>query len=1496
MKTTSLRLLEKIEHQEMLSLAWGFADGSLSRAATLELAREAITSGAAGEDPEDLLEYLIEKRLVFEIHDERIRSRFAETVRLLSRLRQLFPGRPWFGAARLVSDFRVDLRRRKYPRRDRNAQALIKEYASILGPTQTMQNLWSTLTGGFHLASFQERATLRLLEGLPDSGTIITAGTGSGKTMAFYLPALMRVAESILPNEHWVKVLAIYPRTELLKDQLSEVFTRSRGLDEVLRKGQRPISIGALFGSTPGWANSDAIKNAKWKSNRRGFVCPWFKCPHCGNDLLWLSEDIKNGREALNCAGVTCGYRIPEEFLTLTRNSLQRTPPDILFTTTEMLNSRMSDLGMRGLFGIRVPRDRKPLFALLDEVHTYVGTTGAQAALVLRRWRHLMGDPVTWCGLSATLGEASRFFSELTGVDADKVIEITPGADEMVEEGAEYQVILKGDPTMQASLLSTSIQTAMLIARMMDTIRQPVSEGVFGQKVFVFTDDLDVTNRLFDNIRDAEAYDIFGREDNSRYPLAALRGATQPADPLRDADGQRWRSCEEIGRDLQHRLLVGRTTSQDAGVLADADVIVATSTLEVGYNDERVGAVLQHKAPRNMASFLQRKGRSGRVRGMRPLTVTILSDYGRDRVAFEAYEHLFDPALPPQFLPIGNQYILRMQAVFSMMDWLCADAYGRTNKGWAWDVLSRPTKDHAFKELLRDRLKQLAKGEVRVLVALATHLKHALRISDDEVTSLLWDPPRSLMLEVVPTLVRRLFRDWSLAYGDQLDLQVNYHPLPDFIPRNLFSDLSLPEVQLILPPATVRDPEKQETLPIVQTLQQLAPGRVTRRFAPERGGLCHWAAIDVNAGDQELTITAYAERNEYVGTFDGKSDDGRSLNVPVYRPWTIRLAQARPNMVLPTSNAFPVWCSSLGGRGTPVSVATPARSTWFDYVPEVRFFLHRFRGSVAVRRFAHEVRCNIRRRDGDRQPLVRYVDDAGNPAAVGFEVEVDGFYLDFALPSEEELLSLELPAELKASSRLAFHRHLLLADSEFPVEINSLQREWLHQILISAAIARALRDGTSLGIAACAVLDEDPVRAFSHVMSSLFALQEVTTEADEVAEEEGEDDPGERERVRHVSRLEENLQACLGRPEVIGRLRAMAPELDHPTGALYGAWLRRTLHETLAEAVLQACINTAPRQAATDSLVADLEEVESSRARVWITETTLGGAGVIQAFAEAFASEPRALFRAIEAALAPTDLELANQGLKEFLILACKDPEIQEITARMRSTYDHDSRATLRRTLYQILGRRGIDPGHAFSVSLNARILKSGSNPKWDNFLALVLQTWDELEARFGVSIGVREMCFASLQILEIRAALNEVVQIPGHGTFTDAENIQILGGTLWPRGIEIRQRTLQSYNPFRGRRVTDPALVRALLLRDKNPPIHIDSPNWATCLAQALESAGTACLVGKRASDGLLRSILVRVLCSPVDIGFFQFYPVIERIERTDKETRVSLSLREYV
>lgn len=125
---------------------------------------------------------------------------------------------------------------------------------------------------------------------------------------------------------------------------------------------------------------------------------------------------------------------------------------------------------------------------------------------------------------------------------------------------------------------------------------------------------------------------------------------------------------------------------------------------------------------------------------------------------------------------------------------------------------------------------------------------------------------------------------------------------------------------------------------------------------------------------------------------------------------------------------------------------------------------------------------------------------------------------------------------------------------------------------------------------------------------------------------------------------------------------------------------------------------------------------------------------------------------------------------------------------------------------------------------------------------------------------------------------------------------ISVLSGLLWPRGIEIRQRTLQSYNPFRSRRVTDPALIRQLILSPGIPVVRLDDDGWHESLIQHLAVSGVAQLAADHTNEKKIRGAIMRVIVSPVDVGYLQFYPFVERIERGANETCVAFSMREHV
>ena len=364
----------------------------------------------------------------------------------------------------------------------------------------------------------------------------------------------------------------------------------------------------------------------------------------CHGKLIWLNKDGEN--QVLTCE--SCKAKVHS--LIFTRKALSSQPPDVLVATTEMLNRSLS-FGSPSLRLFIGKRGSRPEFLLLDEIHTYSGVHGAQIAHLIRRWKNqIWNKNVHIVGLSATLADPNGFFCDLTGLFPHQVEVVAPREEELRDAGRQYFLALRGDPASKTSLLATTIQASMLVRRMLDQNLGTPSEGTFGSRLFVFTDKLDLVNRLHEQLRDAEGWKADGVARKPQGSLALLRKLGEQ-DSQRDKAGQLWRFAETQLITLTRSAKVGLTSSQSSGVGDKDDIVVATASLEVGFDDPKVGAIIQHKAPRDAASFLQRRGRAGRDPSMRPWAVVVLSDYGRDRLAFQAYDTLADPVVPPINLP-----------------------------------------------------------------------------------------------------------------------------------------------------------------------------------------------------------------------------------------------------------------------------------------------------------------------------------------------------------------------------------------------------------------------------------------------------------------------------------------------------------------------------------------------------------------------------------------------------------------------------------------------------------------------------------------------------------------------------------------------------------------------------------------------------------------------------------------------------------------------------
>ena len=364
-------VLNELEALELPALSWGILDGRLSEPEVVRVIEAVLDAHDDVTTPPTAVLAALQRQAVLlrqpDAAEPTYRTRLGEAVRLFARLRQLFPQHvtagTWSAAANLVFDYRLVARSRHFPRRDIVSADVVDDLveAHRLTPTQiiALRHLVGADDSESRLARFQVLATDHILMELgPDrsSATIITAGTGSGKTRAFYIPALTDVVGSFT-DESWTKVIAVYPRVELLKDQLAEIIGQAHRVHlELQAQSARPIRIGAFFGSTP--HTHRVSERWGWRQRPDGSLqCPYIACWNCGSPMLWMSDDREARQEVLECRD--CGTRSLPGQLALTRRGMADEPPDILFTTTEMVNRHLSSSEYGRIFGIG-PRGAPP--------------------------------------------------------------------------------------------------------------------------------------------------------------------------------------------------------------------------------------------------------------------------------------------------------------------------------------------------------------------------------------------------------------------------------------------------------------------------------------------------------------------------------------------------------------------------------------------------------------------------------------------------------------------------------------------------------------------------------------------------------------------------------------------------------------------------------------------------------------------------------------------------------------------------------------------------------------------------------------------------------------------------------------------------------------------------------------------------------------------------------------------------------------------------------
>jgi hypothetical protein len=1510
-------LLSFLERRETRLLAWGFYDITfrppeielaLSTEAPEVLANEWQTRRAGGATLDPLFVRMADAGLLYRPDPgaQSYRTRFGEGVRLLARLRQMFRANQWSTGPTLVSDIKLHVQRRRYPKQDQAAADCWGDLLPHSSHPARDEERFLTLVQGragtpLSFSGFQRRSFGRIFQayGRPGThGTVVSAGTGAGKTKAFYVPAMLQVAGE-LDRPPFTKVIAIYPRNVLLADQLREALAEAGKLAPVLaRQGLRPIRFGALLGQAP-WRDSfdqpqgNTVRAVAWHNWERvagGYRIPFLRSPTGDADLVWRDADRAAGRHCLYPLGGSGGPHVAEGTLAFTRDELLREPPDVLFLSAEMLNREMGNPAWSRVLGLGQPASRSPRLLLLDEVHAYEGIPGAQIAWILRRWRHWARPrSLHVVGLSATLHDPVRHLAAVAGLRPDDIEPFAPDEDagELTSEAQEYNLLIKGDAGSGANLLSTTIQTGMLLTRLLTPLGAPPSnptdplapEAYFARKVFGFTDNLDVVNRWLSDLVDAEQNRLLA--SLRLHPAFRVPPGPVPARAVlrqMDAAGQIWELPRRLGHDLTRPVTVGRCTSQTPGLNVGDVLTVATSTLEVGYDDPEVGAVIQHKSPASLASFVQRKGRAGRQRGTRPWTVVVLSDFGRDRWDFQQAERLFSPRISALRLPTGNPYVLRIQAAYFLLDWLGRQV-GSLGRHGPFHYLTRPT-NRAFQDRVAALLRELLLCGPRweqFRAELVACLRQPLdadgrRLTEAEVDAVIWHAPRPLLREVIPTLFRKLSAGWELAdparAGDQEESGFR-HPLPRFLPQATFDDLDAADVIIQLPGAN-REPE---FLGVDHALFETCPGRASKRYSLRPGDPGNWHPLSDRLAGGDLRVTADS-------VYSGAVALGVVGGTRVYQPVRATLVQHAPTVSESSFGSWE-WESSFRTEGTGRSMGLPGGTVWARAFGGVEAFLHRDRSSVEVMRHAANLSYELLMRNGNsvrgRVVLERSTEEGTVPEAVGYRMSVDALRVCIR---RDHLLGLNpVPPDIQARFRVEYFLHLLRTSPVISAQAGKFQADLLGQTAVAMLAATALRQRCSLRDAQPLLMNVRP-QAAARVMATFFQTASVGA-------------GGVRE-----GRVRRRIRQLWSDPTVAGEIVRLEAALWDLPDAAFLEWCRRRYAVTLAQAVRSA-VTSREDHVSEDDLMADVVWTEDGGAEIYITELSPGGLGLIEQVWRRLREDPTQFTDGLDHALDHCP-RCENTAHLLRTVAAARAPHPPRRVARafraVRSARDVAAARSARRQLGAALRAEGLSASRDALVSLITRILGPGSGPRTDYLFDGLNRLWRRREATLGVSIDARVFAYLCVTRGRARRILRDRIQEVGEGRAPSRRQLFALVQQMLlldcpdscAECLDQPNRYAPGSRPSRG-------LARFYLGRGGSEVSADAHPaDWPLLVRQELAARAVVRLRAGPAALPAVASRLPELLSEEVEAGFLLLPIRVRRVDREGDDVVLTLDLRD--
>ena len=257
---------------------------------------------------------------------------------------------------------------------------------------------------------------------------VIMTGTGSGKTEAFLLPILGKLAREAKSQPDSfnslsaMRALVLYPMNALVNDQLGRLrglFGDPRIVELFETWSARPPRFARYTSRTP----YAGMRTAKKDTNRLKAFDEFY----ADIERRSRSDDSENREKALRLLGELKGHgkwpakpdmsawigkkrsrwrksktgefqravTLPEDSELLTRHEVQAAPPDLLVTNYSMLEYMLMRPIERPIFDRTrewlKSNPEESFLVVLDEAHLYRGAGGAEVGLLIRRLRDRLG-------------------------------------------------------------------------------------------------------------------------------------------------------------------------------------------------------------------------------------------------------------------------------------------------------------------------------------------------------------------------------------------------------------------------------------------------------------------------------------------------------------------------------------------------------------------------------------------------------------------------------------------------------------------------------------------------------------------------------------------------------------------------------------------------------------------------------------------------------------------------------------------------------------------------------------------------------------------------------------------------------------------------------------------------------------------------------------------------------------------------------------------------